>query len=446
MDVTPAVIEEAKKSVVIVGKASGVVVAPQRVVTCSHVTERLDEGDTITIRYEGTDYPARIVRDDKSRDLCLLEVPELQAPVAPLAQADNATPGAEVAAIGMPGGECEVNQGKVEYINGGGAPVIFSSAPISVGHSGGGLFDKTGHLTGISAYRGNGSIPVEWLAHLLSGDWSPTPIHTAPQTEMDFFLEMERHWQNSQRSYEVAHQWNARYPGSYWASLELGHCLASERIAETLGTKAAECCYQASQKAHHMHPCPASLWVYAQAAAHAGHTKEAIDLLWQFAKENPERQQDILRDICYLAKNLPPRERFKPLKDALTVMTDEHKGTAYLTMSFTHLDLKQLPQAVKNLLEAARYEKTIMQKFCLVSGYLKILAIYPDKASRSYRPAVEACLKEAIRLIYETPELQRERLRHTASLAAPLEACLGEKTADDMSARVLREAETKRAR
>src|SRR4051812_35491444 len=62
-------------------QGSGVVIGPQRVVTNCHVVRG---ADTVFLRKENVIYVAKIEFRDPSRDLCQLQVANLNAPAVPL--------------------------------------------------------------------------------------------------------------------------------------------------------------------------------------------------------------------------------------------------------------------------------------------------------------------------------------------------------------------------
>lgn len=154
-------------------QGSGVVVAPQRVVTNCHVIEG---ANLVYLRKENVIYVAkRVEHADTSRDLCQLEVPNLNAPTVELGAAKGLKVGQKVFALGNPKGlEVTLSDGLVSALRGpdGKEQVIQTTAPISPGSSGGGLFDEGGLLVGIttaqlrSGQNLNFAAPVEWVREI----------------------------------------------------------------------------------------------------------------------------------------------------------------------------------------------------------------------------------------------------------------------------------------
>jgi S1-C subfamily serine protease len=132
-------------------QGSGVIVGAGEVVTNCHVALRAEK---VVVRSEGTRHDAARRYTDEQRDLCQLRVPTLGLPSAPAPFA-NASPGDHVFAIGAPQGlELTLSDGLISglrQING--VSVLQTTAPISPGSSGGGLFNDSGYLVGITTFQ-----------------------------------------------------------------------------------------------------------------------------------------------------------------------------------------------------------------------------------------------------------------------------------------------------
>jgi tetratricopeptide (TPR) repeat protein len=169
------VFARASPSVVVVQagsqQGSGVIIAPNLVVTNCHV---IGAADQIVVRRSRQSHGARRAFGDLDRDICLLQVPSLQGGIAVLGQAANARIGASVFAIGAPRGlELSLSAGLISQLREANAgPIIQTTAPISPGSSGGGLFDQRGRLIGITTFQLregqniNFAVPVEWITSL----------------------------------------------------------------------------------------------------------------------------------------------------------------------------------------------------------------------------------------------------------------------------------------
>lgn len=153
---------------------SGVLVAPERLVTNAHVI-----GDAVRVEVTAPGRSGAVAEQscNRRRDLCLLRVPGLGGTVAPLRLASNLAPGEAVFAAGYPaGGRLVRNGGEVKALHAFDmSKVIQSSAEFDAGASGGGLFDREGRLVGVITFkwRHGGdfhfAVPAEWVAAALDG-------------------------------------------------------------------------------------------------------------------------------------------------------------------------------------------------------------------------------------------------------------------------------------
>lgn len=189
---------------------SGVVVAPNKVVTNCHVV--VDRTNIVVIQRKET-YRVSHLKRHSFADICLLDVPNLPLPsVHKFMSVEQIKVGQRVFAIGSPAGlESTLSDGLVsgiremyadsERLPGQMQTVIQTNAAIEHGSSGGGLFDESGALIGITTFgrsSGNqnfavpadrvqemlGQIPDERLARLglevtagttLSGEYRVAP-------------------------------------------------------------------------------------------------------------------------------------------------------------------------------------------------------------------------------------------------------------------------------
>ena len=161
----------------LLGQGSAVVVAPGRLVTNCHVLARARR---VQVRRDGLPQPlsARLEMWDVARDLCRLDVPGANAPAVPLAPSAQAAVGQAAFAIGHPKGlDLTMSAGLVSSFrrnSAGQLVLIQTSAAISGGNSGGGLFNDQGQLLGLTtmqlassdAQNLNFAIPADWITDL----------------------------------------------------------------------------------------------------------------------------------------------------------------------------------------------------------------------------------------------------------------------------------------
>lgn len=157
------------------GQGSGVVVGSDAVVTNCHV---LAKAKRVAVKRAKESLDARLAMWDVKRDVCQLSVPGLKAPAVALADSAKVAVGQSVFAIGNPKGlELTMSEGLVSSLrrNAAGQLVLIqTSAAISGGSSGGGLFDSQGRLIGLTtlgsvtgdAQNLNFAIPVDWVREL----------------------------------------------------------------------------------------------------------------------------------------------------------------------------------------------------------------------------------------------------------------------------------------
>lgn len=174
--------QQASRSVVVIqafdreenpiNQGGGVVVGRETVVTNCHVVEGSAK---LVVSYSGEQFYASVTHADHERDLCQLAVPRLTAPRAAL-WTGRLRVGQRVYAIGAPEGlELTFTEGLISSLREfEGSQYIQTSAAISQGSSGGGLFDSEGRLIGITAFflqdgqNLNFAAPASWISQLVA--------------------------------------------------------------------------------------------------------------------------------------------------------------------------------------------------------------------------------------------------------------------------------------
>ena len=143
------------------GAGSGVILSSDGyILTCAHV---VDGADTVTVTTsDGTEYDAEVVGSDTADDIAVLKIDATDLTAAVIGDSDAASVGETVYADGNPGGTLSgtITEGIVSALNreitvetdSGEAitlNVIQTSAAVSPGSSGGGLFNDRGELIGV---------------------------------------------------------------------------------------------------------------------------------------------------------------------------------------------------------------------------------------------------------------------------------------------------------
>ncbi len=157
----------------LVATGSAVAVAPGQVVTNKHVIE---VGVAFRIKQGSRTWPAAVTYVDPDHDLGRLTAEGLKAPAVPVRLSSVLTVGEHVYSIGAPEGlELTISEGLIsglrefEQVR-----LIQTSAAISHGSSGGGLFDAQGQLVGITTFflkdgqNLNFALPGEWVRAVAS--------------------------------------------------------------------------------------------------------------------------------------------------------------------------------------------------------------------------------------------------------------------------------------
>lgn len=202
---------------------SGVVIAPQTVLTNCHVIAGQRE---IVFRQNNVTHAAKLVAGSAVFDLCKLSVPTLNAKPVVTRSAGALKIGERVYAIGNPQGlELSLSEGLISGLRDIENDVqIQTTAPISPGSSGGGLFDNSGRLIGIVTwYLANGqnlnfAMPiglVSQLSPMAFVDAYPESQILRPDKLDRLIATFERGDVNSMRT-ESAH-WLKHDPGSAFA-------------------------------------------------------------------------------------------------------------------------------------------------------------------------------------------------------------------------------------
>jgi Flp pilus assembly protein TadD len=165
------IVEVLDKNGSLIAIGSAVAVTPDQVVTNKHVIE---DGMTLRITQGNKTWPVAITYVDPDHDLCRLTAEGLKAPVVPIRHSSTLAVGERVYAIGAPEGlELTISEGLISGLRVfEQTQLIQTSAAISPGSSGGGLFDAEGRLVGITTFffkegqNLNFALPGDWVKSL----------------------------------------------------------------------------------------------------------------------------------------------------------------------------------------------------------------------------------------------------------------------------------------
>jgi serine protease Do len=160
--------DEAKKPL---GQGSAVVIAPGTLITNCHV---LAKAKSFLVNRDNVMFGATLEHADVERDLCQVQVKNFTAPAVEIAATTGLRVGQKVYAIGNPRGmQVTFSDGLISGLRKSAddktIELVQTTAPISPGSSGGGLFDARGRLVGITTLARkesqnlNFAMPADWI-------------------------------------------------------------------------------------------------------------------------------------------------------------------------------------------------------------------------------------------------------------------------------------------
>lgn len=224
---------------------SAVAISSRDVITNNHVVEGASR---VRLRQGDNHWDASIAETDAKLDYCRITAATLAARPVVVSLISRVRVGDRVYAIGSPEGlELTLSEGLVSGIRTGdsGESLIQTSAPISHGSSGGGLFNDRAELIGITTFYVKGgqnlnfAIPTDWIL----GRKATAEKENVPSTRSKSVYEL---FQDGQDAFE-AQDWNRAVaifgqvlndkPDDWLAWQRLGH--AHLRIGQK--TEAFEC-------------------------------------------------------------------------------------------------------------------------------------------------------------------------------------------------------------
>ena len=270
---------------------SGVVLGNGQVVTNCHV---IKNAKVLTVRTLDKEYPASLQHADWGRDLCSLNVAGLNVPAALIGNSKALKVGAKVYALGTPKGlALTLSDGIVSgFRQRQGGRYIQTTAAISHGSSGGGLFDDNGALIGLTTfYMADGqnlnfALPIEWVGELAErSTLDLTPAAIVP------IAAVASHWQNTSKELEANNDWLALLQHSeQWTLAEVDNDAAwKSRGMALYRTGQTKLSTEAWGQAVRLNPDAADVW-FLLGAAHtqAGRSTQAIKAYQHALSLDPE--------------------------------------------------------------------------------------------------------------------------------------------------------------
>jgi hypothetical protein len=233
---TPAqVFDMVKESVVVVwtldshderqSQGSGVLLPSGKIATNCHV---VGGGDYYQVGRGNNLVRAILYSEDRYKDICLLEAKGVIGKPAQLGKATSLKVGSPVYAVGAPKGlELSLSDGIVAQLRGGPPPYIQTTAAISPGSSGGGLFDEEGQLVGLTTFQIEGgqslnfAIPAEWVGKGKPGRKSS--VARRGQVEWLKRAEALEESNDMKGLLDWCRTWTSSEPEDYFAWITLGN-------------------------------------------------------------------------------------------------------------------------------------------------------------------------------------------------------------------------------
>lgn len=198
------------------GFGSGVVIGSETIITNCHV---IHNGLEIKVSHKEIMLDAALLYANPKTDLCQLDVPNLEAPVVELGVLDEVTIGSPSFTIGSPKGlDLTISEGIVSSKRErDGHMVIQTTAAISKGSSGGGLFDNLGRLIGVTTFYVNEgqnlnfAMPADLIIELPETSVTSDKVSAKYYQRANFFKTAEKN-----ESAEInAREWVKEYP-KHW--------------------------------------------------------------------------------------------------------------------------------------------------------------------------------------------------------------------------------------
>jgi len=350
------VFERVKDSVVVVrsldanGKSitqgSGVFLPSGKVGTNCHVVKN---GVSFQVGSDKQFVVATVWGSDEEKDICLLDVSGLTGEPAKLGQASHLKVGEAVYAVGAPRGlELTLSDGIVSQLRGGSPPLIQTTAALSPGSSGGGLFDSEARLVGFTTLKVregqslNFAIPIEWATAI-----RPGKMAAQGRSDLDWikrYIALTNAGKSSE-ALDWYKQWTQAQPksGKAWSSL------GSAYLEREMNTKAVE----AYRQAVRLNQEDGYTWyVLGSAYIRLERYTEAINAYKQVLRIDP-KSADAWNRIAFAYEGLKrSTDAIHSYQEAIDI--DPNNADAWEYLGSMYLSLDRYAEATPALLEAVR--------------------------------------------------------------------------------------------
>lgn len=324
------------------GQGSGVVLRDSTVVTNCHV---VDDASRVRVSQGKDTVDAVLAYRDRERDLCLLQLRRSLGKPAKIGKSLDLRIGQRVFTVGAPVGmELTIGEGVLSgYREFDSSRYLQTSAPISPGSSGGGLWDGDGRLLGITSFYEeyaqniNFAAPVEWIAQIASRSRQrQSDVQASRWFLLGPQLIEKRDWGGLR---DLARRWVRQEPQSVWAWYCRG--LAARNLGEPSDTALS-----ALRKALQLNETFGEAW---EELALFWHDRDSLELEYQ----HHLRASECLGDNFSVWFNLGtaamqlghPREALNAYRKA--VHLDETHVHAWVRLGMAQLELGRSEDAMQ---------------------------------------------------------------------------------------------------
>ncbi|MDZ7583699.1 MAG: tetratricopeptide repeat-containing serine protease family protein [Thiobacillus sp.] len=358
---------------------SGVLLPSGKIATNCHV---IKDGTSFQVGRGKRFVVATVYAGDDDKDICLLDAKDIGGKPATLGKAASLKIGEAVYAVGAPQGlELSLSDGIVSQLRGGTPPLIQTTAAISPGSSGGGLFDSEARLVGFTTLYIDGgqslnfAMPVEWLAEIKPGK----KIASTQRSQIDWLtraaaLEEKKDWPGL---LAWGKQWVKAEPenAAAWFSIGYAH-------RELNQSEQAVAVYR---QALRIDP------EYAMAWYNLGNTynnlkryDDAIAAYRQALRIDPERQSWYNMGVTYYTLKRYD-DAIAAYRQALRI--DPEHASVWYNLGVTYADLKRYDDAIAAYRQALRIDPEHASTWYNLGGTYGSLKRYDD-AIAAYRQAL----------------------------------------------------------
>ncbi|MDA8179565.1 MAG: tetratricopeptide repeat-containing serine protease family protein [Deltaproteobacteria bacterium] len=293
---------------------------------------------------------ATLYAEDGDKDICILDAKGIEGIPAQLGKAVGLKVGDRVYAVGAPQGlELSLSDGIVAQLRGSPSPFIQTTAAISPGSSGGGLFDGEGRLVGLTTFYVEGgqslnfAMPVEWIGEVKPGrklvakgqgqtEWMKRAMALLQGKDYQGLLDWCRKWTKNQPNDAEA-----------WLSLGIAYGYL-ERYNESI---------EAHRQALRINPKYVETWISLGIVyAYLERYNESVEAIRQALRNNPEEPIAwITLGTTYLKHNRH-NDAIEAYRQALRINPEDANAWYYLGDAYANL--KRYDEAIEAFRQAVR--------------------------------------------------------------------------------------------